>query len=182
MMRSKVDLPQPDGPTNTVNAPSSTARSTPCSTFVVPKLLVTPEMSRRAMGSPQPREGRFGKPARPGLDGEDAAGERRVGQLLGGEADARAGHVEQRQVRPAEGAARGARHGQGDDAVDRAVRRIAGDAPAVPVRAPDIALGVDGEAVRRAGALGTGRSCGGWRWRRSRGRSRRRRSRGGRNR
>ncbi len=29
---SSVDLPQPDGPTNTTNSPGSISRSTPCTT------------------------------------------------------------------------------------------------------------------------------------------------------
>jgi len=39
IMRRRVDLPQPEGPTSTQNSPSSTATSTPCSTSVEPKLL-----------------------------------------------------------------------------------------------------------------------------------------------
>ncbi len=35
-MRSKVDLPQPDGPTKTVNAPSGIVRSTPWMTWTGP--------------------------------------------------------------------------------------------------------------------------------------------------
>src|SRR5678816_731911 len=42
IMRSSVDLPQPEGPTNTQNSPSSTATSTPCRTSVEPKNLRTP--------------------------------------------------------------------------------------------------------------------------------------------
>ena len=37
MMRSKVDLPQPDGPTKTTNSPSLTSRSMPFSTSTLPK-------------------------------------------------------------------------------------------------------------------------------------------------
>ena len=40
-MRSSVDLPQPDGPTSTVNEPSAMSMSTPCSTAVSPKFFVT---------------------------------------------------------------------------------------------------------------------------------------------
>src|SRR5579862_3969693 len=39
--RSKVDLPQPEGPTKTVNSPSSTFRSTPLMTAMPPKALRT---------------------------------------------------------------------------------------------------------------------------------------------
>jgi len=41
IMRSSVDLPQPDGPTSTVNEPSAIAMSTPCSTSTSPKRLRT---------------------------------------------------------------------------------------------------------------------------------------------
>ena len=37
MMRSSVDLPQPDGPTKTTNSPSFTSRSMPFSTSTLPK-------------------------------------------------------------------------------------------------------------------------------------------------
>ena len=36
-MRSSVDLPQPDGPTSTMNSPSAMSREMPCRTLVVPK-------------------------------------------------------------------------------------------------------------------------------------------------
>jgi hypothetical protein len=35
-MRSSVDLPQPDGPTSTMNSPSAMSSEMPCSTFVDP--------------------------------------------------------------------------------------------------------------------------------------------------
>ena len=41
IMRSSVDLPQPDGPTSTVNEPSGMSMSTPCSTAVSPKFFLT---------------------------------------------------------------------------------------------------------------------------------------------
>ena len=40
-MRSSVDLPQPDGPTSTVNEPSAMSMSTPCRTAVSPKFFLT---------------------------------------------------------------------------------------------------------------------------------------------
>src|SRR4029079_6218981 len=40
-MRSKVDLPQPEGPTSTTNSPSSIGIVTPCSTSKVPNDLRT---------------------------------------------------------------------------------------------------------------------------------------------
>ena len=36
IMRSSVDLPQPDGPTNTTNSPDSTSRSMPWITSLLP--------------------------------------------------------------------------------------------------------------------------------------------------
>src|SRR6478672_26414 len=39
--RSSVDLPQPDGPTNTTNSPSATARSTPWITRVASNSLTS---------------------------------------------------------------------------------------------------------------------------------------------
>ena len=36
MIRNKVDLPQPDGPTKTQNSPASTVRSTPWMTSTSP--------------------------------------------------------------------------------------------------------------------------------------------------
>src|SRR6266487_4028949 len=36
-IRSSVDLPQPDGPTSTMNSPSLMSKLKPCRTLVVPK-------------------------------------------------------------------------------------------------------------------------------------------------
>src|SRR5436190_1756540 len=41
IMRSKVDLPQPEGPTKTMNSPCSTLRSMPWITATLPKDLAT---------------------------------------------------------------------------------------------------------------------------------------------
>ncbi len=41
MMRSSVDLPQPEGPTKTTNSPSATSRSMPFSTSTLPKDFLT---------------------------------------------------------------------------------------------------------------------------------------------
>jgi len=43
-MRSSVDLPQPDGPTTTMNSPSATSRSTPWITSSSPKRFFTPRI------------------------------------------------------------------------------------------------------------------------------------------
>src|SRR3954452_6627278 len=47
--RSRVDLPQPDGPSTTTNSPSRMSRSTPCTISVRPKLLRSPRMTMSAM-------------------------------------------------------------------------------------------------------------------------------------
>src|SRR5690348_3461604 len=47
--RSSVDLPQPDGPTKTVNSLSSISRSTPWMISTPPKLLRTPRRVTLAM-------------------------------------------------------------------------------------------------------------------------------------
>src|SRR5712691_7032508 len=49
IIRSSVDLPQPEGPTSTQNSSCSTTTSTPCRTSVEPKLLRTPERVTDAM-------------------------------------------------------------------------------------------------------------------------------------
>ena len=49
IMRSRVDLPQPDGPTRMTNSPSSISTLTPCSTSVVPKRLRTLRMDTVAI-------------------------------------------------------------------------------------------------------------------------------------
>ncbi len=41
IIRSRVDLPQPDGPTSTVNEPSAMSMSTPCRIAVSPKFFLT---------------------------------------------------------------------------------------------------------------------------------------------
>ena len=41
IIRSSVDLPQPDGPTKTTNSPSATSRVAPWITSKVPKRLTT---------------------------------------------------------------------------------------------------------------------------------------------
>ncbi len=47
--RSSVDLPQPEGPTKTMNSPFSIARSTPLMMCASPKLLRMSLSSRNAM-------------------------------------------------------------------------------------------------------------------------------------
>src|SRR5918996_4870166 len=51
IMRSKVDLQQPEGPTKTTNSRSSMSRSTPLMTSTSPKLLRRSRSVRVAMGS-----------------------------------------------------------------------------------------------------------------------------------
>src|ERR687892_158748 len=49
IMRKRVDLPQPEGPTNTQNSPCSARRATPWTTSASPKRLTTRSSSRVAM-------------------------------------------------------------------------------------------------------------------------------------
>src|ERR1051325_2095825 len=49
IMRSRVDLPQPEGPTSTQNSPSSIDTSTPCTTSVEPNDLRTALSATAAM-------------------------------------------------------------------------------------------------------------------------------------
>src|SRR5690606_33046157 len=49
IIRSRVDLPQPDGPTSTTNSPSCASRDTPPMTVVFPNALWTPEIVTSAM-------------------------------------------------------------------------------------------------------------------------------------
>src|SRR5688500_15136151 len=49
IIRSSVDLPQPEGPTSTQNSPSAMAMSTPRMTCVEPKCLWTPAIETFAM-------------------------------------------------------------------------------------------------------------------------------------
>src|SRR5829696_6805684 len=53
-MRSRVDLPQPDGPTSTTNSPSAMSTLTPCSTLTEPKALRALRMSTVAIRPPVP--------------------------------------------------------------------------------------------------------------------------------
>src|SRR6187399_2227938 len=50
MMRSRVDFPQPDGPTNTTNSPSATFRSTSWITVIDPNDFLMPLSVSSAMG------------------------------------------------------------------------------------------------------------------------------------
>src|ERR1700731_1112823 len=52
IMRSRVDLPQPDGPTSTTNWPSSIAMSTPWMTCMAPNALRTSRIATDAMEAP----------------------------------------------------------------------------------------------------------------------------------
>ena len=65
IMRSSVDLPQPDGPTKTMNSPSCTSRSTPRMTSTSPKALRTPcRLTLPISVSPRPAAGRRTVPVR----------------------------------------------------------------------------------------------------------------------
>src|SRR4051812_45416789 len=50
IMRSSVDLPQPEGPTSTQNSPSAMSTFTPCTTWVEPNDLRTALRLTAAMG------------------------------------------------------------------------------------------------------------------------------------
>src|SRR6218665_3509681 len=63
MRRSRVDLPQPEGPRKTQNSRSSMRRSTPLMTRVSPKDLVRDWISRRAMGRAPLLDGAEGQAA-----------------------------------------------------------------------------------------------------------------------
>ena len=58
IMRSSVDLPQPEGPTSTTNSPSAMSTLTPCSTSTEPNALRTLRMSTVAIGGPHFRRAR----------------------------------------------------------------------------------------------------------------------------
>ena len=49
IIASSVDLPQPEGPTRTMNSPSATSRSMPLSTGSTPKLLLMPRTASEAI-------------------------------------------------------------------------------------------------------------------------------------
>src|ERR1700744_2363392 len=51
-MRSRVDLPQPDGPTSTTNSPSSIGIDTPCSTSKFPNDFRTSQICTDDIHSP----------------------------------------------------------------------------------------------------------------------------------
>src|ERR1700712_799620 len=54
IMRSSVDLPQPDGPTNTTNWPSATSRSMPLMISAGPKVLTSRLRLSSDMGDASP--------------------------------------------------------------------------------------------------------------------------------
>ena len=82
MMRSSVDLPQPDGPTKTTNSPSFTSRSMPFSTSTVPKDFLHMLDGQRAHAA--------SSQCRQSLEFITAAPPCPLHALVGGEADARA--------------------------------------------------------------------------------------------
>ena len=53
IMRSSVDLPQPDGPTSTVNELSGMSMLTPCSTSTSPKRFLTDRIDTLAIRDPR---------------------------------------------------------------------------------------------------------------------------------
>jgi len=49
IIRSIVDLPQPDGPTSTTNSSSAISRLSPCTTSTAPKRLTTSRIETLAI-------------------------------------------------------------------------------------------------------------------------------------
>src|SRR5271154_39122 len=86
--------------------------------------------------------------ADPDVQREQAAGLRLLLEIGGREVPDRRGDIERLQIRPTEHAARRLLHGQIDDAIETAVRRIARQPPTVPLRIPKIPFRVDRRAVR----------------------------------
>src|SRR5215470_14873877 len=87
-------------------------------------------------------------------DREEPARERRRAPRLLVEIDRGGGDVERLEPRPAEAAARGERRRKLEHALDRAVGTVARQAPAAPMRAPDVILGIDREPVGIAASRG----------------------------
>src|SRR3954453_9944211 len=78
IMLSRVDLPQPDGPTNTRNSPSPMVMSIPFRMCSGPKCFLTLLMVREAMASPLNRAGHHA--AHEILASEDVDEQRRPGR------------------------------------------------------------------------------------------------------
>src|SRR3954452_21773755 len=66
-IRSRVDLPQPDGPPSTTNAPSSIGTVTPCRTSKPPNDWRTPFICTDAIHVPPNDAHAFGHPVRRGF-------------------------------------------------------------------------------------------------------------------
>src|SRR5919109_4522541 len=64
MTRSKVDFPQPEGPTKTTNSPSFTSRSMPFSTSTLPKDFLMFSSFSEPTGSSFARQTRVAEPLR----------------------------------------------------------------------------------------------------------------------
>src|SRR5689334_4820836 len=83
-----------------------------------------------------------------GLAHKQTSRQRRLAQLVGAQSIAGAGDEQLVHAGPAEADRGRPRHRHFQHPVDLAVLRITGDAPAVPVAAPEIAFGIDRHAVR----------------------------------
>src|ERR1700722_2588667 len=92
--------------------------------------------SARASPLGSSRESRLGHAADPDIQREQAAGMRLLLEIGGVEIPDRRCDIERLQIRPTEHAARRLLHRQIDDAIKTAVRRIARQAPTVPLRIP----------------------------------------------
>src|SRR6266540_900808 len=80
IIRSSVDFPQPEGPTNTTNSPEPIARSTPWITSLLPYDLTTLRSETSAIAQSSGERARLREPA---VDDERLAGDR--ARFVGGE-------------------------------------------------------------------------------------------------
>src|SRR6266545_3928214 len=80
IIRSNVDFPQPEGPTNTTNSPEPIARSTPWITSLLPYDLTTLRSETSAIAQSSGERARLREPA---VDDERLAGDR--ARFVGGE-------------------------------------------------------------------------------------------------
>src|SRR6266511_3640965 len=85
IIRSNVDFPQPEGPTNTTNSPEPIARSTPWITSLLPYDLTTLRSETSAIAQSSGERARLREPA---VDDERLAGDR--ARFVGGEKQRRA--------------------------------------------------------------------------------------------
>jgi hypothetical protein len=100
MRRSRVDLPQPDGPTKTTNSPSPRRGRCREAPRTLLKDFRTSRSIRLANAASSACVRGFGQPADARLQGEHAARQRRLGELLRREPDPGAGDEKRGEVGP----------------------------------------------------------------------------------